>query len=166
MTDEDAVKTCIDCKETKPETAFHRDGSRGRNPRCAECRAAVRRIKGRSGEKRTPERQLEMSLWQYYRITLEQFRELNEVQAGVCVICGQPPQAGKRLSVDHCHETGVVRALLCTRCNLNVGVYETHGSAVAAYLSIYGRGNPRVKNAGFARGCTPPSRRKPRRPSQ
>jgi hypothetical protein len=46
-----------------------------------------------------------------------------EKQGGVCYICGSAP--GKRgLNVDHCHSTGKVRKLLCTRCNTALGALE------------------------------------------
>jgi len=38
-------------------------------------------------------------------------------QGGVCAICHCPPVAGKSLSVDHDHDTGRVRGLLCDYCN-------------------------------------------------
>ncbi|MFJ4974170.1 endonuclease VII domain-containing protein [Streptomyces coeruleorubidus] len=80
-----------------------------------------------------------------YKITPEQYSQLLEAQGGVCAICGRPPEERKRLAVDHCHSTHVVRALLCTACNLTVGRYERYHEAVAAYLAAYGSGNPLLK---------------------
>lgn len=44
-------------------------------------------------------------------------------QGGGCAICGSPHGDGwkRRLHVDHCHTTGVVRGLLCSECNLGIG---------------------------------------------
>jgi hypothetical protein len=44
-------------------------------------------------------------------------------QDGKCAICGDSsPRRGKdRLVIDHCHATGGVRGLLCSRCNLAIG---------------------------------------------
>jgi len=43
-------------------------------------------------------------------------------QAGGCALCGaRTGYSGRRLAVDHDHDTGLVRGLLCTRCNLTVG---------------------------------------------
>ncbi len=59
-----------------------------------------------------------------YALTLEQFDAMLEEQLGLCAICGQPEthvnryDAVDRLSVDHDHETGKVRGLLCRKCNI------------------------------------------------
>lgn len=42
-------------------------------------------------------------------------------QGGVCAICEQP-EPKKRLAVDHDHTTGAVRALLCSKCNVALGL--------------------------------------------
>ena len=47
-------------------------------------------------------------------------------QKGVCKICKCSCKSGKQLAVDHCHETGVVRGLLCAKCNTNLGRIEAY----------------------------------------
>lgn len=131
------TKTCTVCKETKPETAFHRDRGGRRMGMCGECRS-----KRRKGRQETPEQRLVRKLWQEYGLTVDQYEALIAAQDGACAICRQQPETGKRLAVDHCHATGNVRALLCTYCNVAVGVYENHGQAAAEYLATYGAGNP------------------------
>ena len=42
-------------------------------------------------------------------------------QKGCCAICERPPMDGKSLRVDHDHQTGQIRRLLCGRCNLGLG---------------------------------------------
>lgn len=42
-------------------------------------------------------------------------------QDGVCAVCGNACVTGRRLAVDHDHNTGAVRGLLCIRCNRAVG---------------------------------------------
>lgn len=64
------------------------------------------------------------------------------VQNGVCAICEVPPTAKRRLVVDHCHKSGRVRALLCSRCNVQLGGYENIREQAPTYLARYGAGNP------------------------
>jgi len=42
-------------------------------------------------------------------------------QDGVCAVCGREPRTGTHLHVDHDHDTGRVRGLLCFSCNVAVG---------------------------------------------
>jgi hypothetical protein len=71
-----------------------------------------------------------MLLWRF-NITLEEYQVLFESQGGVCKICSNPETAKKNkseelrmLAVDHDHDTGKVRGLLCSRCNTQLGHYE------------------------------------------
>ena len=45
-------------------------------------------------------------------------------QNSACAICAEKCISGKRLAVDHCHETGKVRQLLCRRCNQSMGKFN------------------------------------------
>lgn len=56
-----------------------------------------------------------------YGITFEQYQELVSKQKGICVICGRDKQ---RLHIDHCHKKGNVRGLLCTACNMGLGLFK------------------------------------------
>ena len=62
-----------------------------------------------------------------YNWTLEDYNKTLNDQGGVCGVCGTSPPFGnqKRLFVDHCHETGKVRGLLCPKCNQIVGNLES-----------------------------------------
>jgi hypothetical protein len=80
-----------------------------------------------------------------YRLTEEQYQTLLAAQGGACVICHKEPDADRPLAVDHCHATGVVRALLCNLCNLMIGAYELNRRVAAEYLATYGDGNPLLR---------------------
>jgi hypothetical protein len=54
-----------------------------------------------------------------YGISREQYEAMVARQGGLCAICNTKPE--KTLSVDHCHETGRVRGLLCSSCNSMLG---------------------------------------------
>jgi hypothetical protein len=62
-----------------------------------------------------------------YGITQADFDRLAESQAHKCAICGRE----KKLAVDHCHETGRIRGLLCTSCNALLGWLGDQPEAVA-----------------------------------
>lgn len=63
------------------------------------------------------------SLRDRYRITLAQYAQLLEEQDGTCAICQFAPDK-KPLYVDHRHDNGVVRGLLCPRCNSMVSTID------------------------------------------
>lgn len=59
-----------------------------------------------------------------YGITPIQYDEMHNRQKGRCVICGSTPKARARLDVDHNHQTGKVRGLLCMNCNAGLGHFR------------------------------------------
>ena len=59
-----------------------------------------------------------------YGITVEQYNEFLRQQGGVCAICSNVCLTGRRLAVDHCHESHEVRGLLCTNCNQGLGKFQ------------------------------------------
>jgi hypothetical protein len=58
-------------------------------------------------------------LIQSYGITVEQYRSMEQSQGGKCAVC----QKVDKLRIDHHHGDGVVRGLLCNRCNLGLGLF-------------------------------------------
>ena len=59
-----------------------------------------------------------------YGITPDAYNEMFAKQGGCCDICGEhQTEFTRRLCVDHDHETGVVRSLLCGPCNTGIGQF-------------------------------------------
>ena len=56
-----------------------------------------------------------------YGITIDDYYRMFDEQGGVCAVCFRPPNAGRRMAVDHDHNTGAIRGLLCNSCNLALG---------------------------------------------
>lgn len=76
-----------------------------------------------------------------YGITLEQYASMDAEQGSLCAICRQATP-GKNLSVDHDHDTGFVRGLLCQPCNFAIGLLEDDMARVLralAYLGFNGK---------------------------
>jgi Recombination endonuclease VII len=65
-------------------------------------------------------------LLRLYGISAKRYEELLEHQGRVCALCGgtnvDSRHRGKALCVDHDHKTGVIRGLLCHRCNRLLGL--------------------------------------------
>jgi len=56
-----------------------------------------------------------------YGITEDQFSDILERQIGSCAICNAEISK-KTAHIDHCHRTGAVRGLLCSKCNQGIGL--------------------------------------------
>lgn len=57
-----------------------------------------------------------------YGVDQARFDQMMEEQGGLCAICARAPRSWHgRLVVDHCHETNIVRGLLCDDCNVGLG---------------------------------------------
>ena len=68
-------------------------------------------------------------------LTDAQYDKLYNEQKGCCAICNMhQSEFTKRLAVDHDHETGMVRGLLCFKCNTGLGVYENGKEGFEKYL--------------------------------
>jgi hypothetical protein len=68
-----------------------------------------------------------------YGLSPERYEAMLAAQGGRCAICGtSEPRLNSNavyyctfsFHVDHCHETGKVRGLLCSRCNVGLGSFE------------------------------------------
>lgn len=75
-----------------------------------------------------------------YGLTFADYDCLWEQQGGVCSICGLSETKKsfgtrtRRLSVDHCHETGNVRGLLCNQCNVGLGNFNDDIDVMASAI--------------------------------
>ena len=121
------MKVCRVCKEEKEETEYYHVNRRGSNPeaRHTECKkCAIKRI--RASQSQTLERRRDRHYSRRYGISLERFEEMVLEQDGKCAICETTEPGGKhnQWAVDHDHESGDVRELLCKDCNIVLGLVE------------------------------------------
>jgi len=110
-------RVCCACKKLKPLDQFHKTNDRksGVKSSCKECRK--QEYKTHKGQRRN--RRME----RLYDMTSEIFALILASQDNACAICKNKKSNVKRdwFSVDHCHETGIVRGLLCNSCNIMLG---------------------------------------------
>lgn len=59
-----------------------------------------------------------------YGLTPEDFDRILAAQKQRCYICGTTEPGGKGWSVDHCHDTKVVRFIACNPCNVALGLIK------------------------------------------
>lgn len=65
------------------------------------------------------------NLKRHYGLSLEDYQQMLASQGGGCAICASPHSKRPkmpRLVVDHDHKTGKVRGLLCSPCNVALGM--------------------------------------------
>lgn len=74
-----------------------------------------------------------------YGLPLGEYDKMLAAQNGVCAICHKPSTNGRgALHVDHCHQSGRIRGLLCHGCNVSVGHFNHDPNILRAaidYLS-------------------------------
>lgn len=102
-------KICTCCKKKLPKKNFRKNGKYLAS-RCNKCEVVKYR---------------KHHLYSKYGITLDYFDQLLEKQNYSCAICKNPQKSkNRRLCVDHNHETGEVRGLLCDLCNTALGKFQ------------------------------------------
>lgn len=123
-------KVCSGCDIVKGKSSFNFQHANkdGLNKHCKECLAAGNRKKNQKPRRiPTPAENRKMNLKRKFGITPEEFDQMLFDQGGGCAICGDDDPAPARgagtslFVVDHCHDTGVVRSLLCSGCNKAIG---------------------------------------------
>ncbi len=144
------MKSCVKCGVEKPLSEYHlkaagRDGHRNDCISCvsvrnAECyRGNPKPIKERNSayyyahkpQKAAYARKRKLEI--EYGLTQDEFDAMVLAQGGCCAICGR--QSEGKFNIDHDHDTGNVRGLLCGPCNRGIGLLgdsaETLQRAVA-----------------------------------
>jgi hypothetical protein len=78
-----------------------------------------------------------------YRLNPADYDALLAAQGGLCAICHQPEtmRAVRRLAIDHDHQSGLIRGLLCHGCNLGIGRFGDDPNLLEA-AARYLRGRP------------------------
>ena len=135
-------KVCSKCKVDKALDQFAKRYDRpiGVRPWCRECQ---RKIDAEKRKTDAGKKKYRTQLWKQsgIDITYEEYKEKYEALAGCCEICNEQYPS---LCVDHNHDTGEIRGLLCTSCNLAIEhlkeSVENMNNAIT-YIEYYGGRN-------------------------
>jgi len=137
------VSRCKTCTLEDAKEKYHNDPTPLSEDELARSRAYhaankdVRNARAREARAADPDRERNRKLIQRFGITLDEYNIMHDSQDGLCKICGNPEELDRRLAVDHNHETGKVRGLLCFKCNVILGHIESTGIAMIAKVLDY-----------------------------
>jgi hypothetical protein len=148
------MKVCWICGEAKPLDDFYRaEGTRdGHRGECKACNRAAKRERYASDpqkyvgmvrrwQRENPERlreyrrernarpeikrqQRDMYYRRTYGLSADDVDEMLDAQHGGCAICGTKPERVASMHIDHDHEHGHLRGLLCVTCNQGLGQFR------------------------------------------
>lgn len=106
-------KYCSVCSKPKTLDNFYKaqNNKTGYEGKCKACRDVSSRDK---------------HLKRRYGVSEEDYYNMLEQQGGVCKICSkfELRSKSKYMVVDHCHDTGTVRGVLCHKCNTALGLFN------------------------------------------
>ena len=69
-----------------------------------------------------------------YGVTLDEKNKMIEEQKGKCKICGEEFKNSRSTHLDHCHNTGAIRGILCHVCNTKLAWFEKYSNEINVYL--------------------------------
>lgn len=123
-------KVCCVCEERKPFSEFFnfQNKSDGKSYRCKSCDANARKKWKVDNPVSAWKSSRGRHLKSRFGITLEDYSKMLKEQNYACKICGKLESDNlvhgnfSSLSVDHCHNTGKNRGLLCNQCNRAIGM--------------------------------------------
>jgi len=116
-------KACKTCLEEKELSEFH-NYQKGVDGKYIHCKLCTKELDGRTRDDKK-----NYILTKTYGISVEEYKGMLIHQGGVCKICSQPETQIRygnliALAVDHDHESGKVRGLLCSDCNRALGLFR------------------------------------------
>lgn len=111
MLSEIIKKRCPRCKRRKALENFWRHQNY-----CKSCSV----IRHREWSQRYPDKDRAITQRRLYGVEPEQVEQVRRAQRGRCAIC----KRRARLCIDHCHKSKVLRGLLCSPCNVGLGMFQ------------------------------------------
>lgn len=129
-----AFKHCGNCLRTLSVEDFAKNSSKkdGLQDRCKKCRAEHHQTH-KHLRKQPSSRQKRHNMVRYkYGLNLWEVDAMLVAQGHACAICKSPDWGRPSPCVDHCHDTGKVRGLLCNLCNRALGMLKENPDVLEA----------------------------------
>lgn len=130
-------KCCTECGLEKPLSGFSQDKhtKSGFRSKCKDCRRERSNEVGRKWRFKNKEKSKEDNIWferkSTYGITKEEYYSILASQGNKCPICShQPDDLARGMVVDHNHDTGEIRGILCKPCNRGLGLFRDSPSSL------------------------------------
>lgn len=133
-------RACVQCERDRENAARAANPERRReqNRRAAKKARTLyperERAKVKAWKLANPDKVRAMFLRKKWGMTPDQFDALLAKQDGGCAICGTSAWGSRGPQVDHDHESGFIRGILCVNCNVGLGRLEKHLSEARAYI--------------------------------
>jgi hypothetical protein len=156
----EGTRRCLDCDLVKRLEDFprNRNDEQGRHTYCKPCHNA----RGAETRQRLYGGSRHYHLMRRYGISAAQADAMLEEQDGLCAICQERPAE----HVDHDHETGAVRGLLCFNCNGGLGQFRDRVDILKKAIAYLERTrDSQWQTSDCTDGSLPPTRRRGPAPS-
>ena len=128
------MRKCNICGESKPLTEYYTTRFKSvSDPTKKYYHGKCKKCYIKKGQEiYDPVKNRDYNLQYRYGITLEEYNTMLEEQNGECAVCGTDDPKGRQSGrgkvkgfyVDHNHETGEIRGLLCNNCNRSIGLFN------------------------------------------
>lgn len=156
---------CSVCKKEKIKSEYTKDEQKSCSPRCRGCRCKYRKSfrslnkehvneqnkeykSKHSSKKKAKITSRKWFLSRHYGMSEIDYHNMSNKQNGTCAICLKPETVFDRrqgctrnLSIDHCHLTGKIRGLLCTKCNKGLGCFNDNQDLLNVAISYLRNSN-------------------------
>jgi hypothetical protein len=102
---------CKPCRAKAAREAWARNGDASR---------AKNRVRMREWRRANPHKRCAQDRRRRYKVDASEFEAMLAAQGHACAVCREPQPN----CLDHCHETGAFRGVLCRKCNAGLGQFR------------------------------------------
>lgn len=146
------MKICSKCHIEKDNSSFSKEkrAKSGLRSECKSCKAKsdnkwykLNPNKAKEWASANPEKKVNIHLKYRYNISLELYNKMLADQNNLCKVCNKLETAItsggiiRRLAVDHDHNTGKIRGLLCGKCNNAYGLLGEDEKTILGLLNYH-----------------------------